>query len=314
MAKPRPETSKLIQYLLQVMPESLEAKSSDGYTPLALAFSLHRFDAAKLLIDAGADQTVRSRDGCNIVHLLLVGPYNTPGAHKKEMVQAMLELIDRRLLPSLFTERSSRQPGSLTPIANWMRTGSENESFLRMLLDFMAFTNNEHLELLDGAGDTPLHYTVSANRQDSLKTIIEYRPDLLFHENSVGRTPYELAEDAYISVCVKDVPGSSTRQSPQYSITTRAVETFVKDYEPSENVTKESIWRICEDLIKKHPGKRRLVSLLDANEVAKRLANRHIRQSYVRVKGDEESDAGSDVPESNEAKDEVRQWYVSLRR
>jgi hypothetical protein len=312
MAKPRPETSRLIRYLVEAVPESLESKSNDGYTPLTLAFSLHRVDAAKILIEAGADQTVRDSSGNNIIHLLLVPAYSgfynqSKAANDEKTVKPMLDLIDKRLIPSLLTERSSRHPGSLTPIANWMRsTNKENTGLLRALLDFAASTDNEHLELLDASGDTPLHYIVKSRNQAFLQTILEYRPDLLYRENSVGRTPYELAEDAYTTECTKDAPEFSGYYSNGPLINHTPI-TFAPDYKEPETINKESIWRVCSEFMKKHPGNRKLVSLLDANEVAKRLATRN---KAVQISQDEEgSDAGSDAGDNDTHWDEVTSWY-----
>jgi hypothetical protein len=332
MATPRPETFKLIQYLIQAVPESLDAKSRDGYTPLALAFSLHRLDAVKALIRAGADQTVRDSQGNNLLHLLICPA--TPGAWMQrkvstdmKAVQPLLELIDKRLISSFLTERSSRDPGSLTPVANWLRWASESPEsteFLRALLEFAKDTENEHLELLDASGDTPLHYIVKSKKQSWLKAILDVRPDLLYRENSVGRTPYELSEDAYIAQRVKYIPGDGRPnyhhgyyvQTQSQSVADRPSDTFAPDYVEPEVVDKESIWRVCSEFLHKHPDSRKIVSLLDANEVAKRLAVRyHAARTAAQAKGDGEgSEAGSDAEEEEFANyDEVDLWYGSAR-
>ncbi len=230
MAPDRPETLKLIQFLVQTMPDSLESKSKDGFTPLALAFSLRRVEAATILIDAGANQTARDNNGNNILHLLFHSAYphdwaysfrglrhNAFGSPETESdaknLQPLLDLVDKRLIPSLLTERSSRDPGSLTPVADWLREASvrnEDVPALRTILDFAAPTGNEHLEVFDGSGETPLHYVVKAEKQRWLKLILDYRPDLLYRENTVGRTPYELAEDAFMSNCARTLPGQQS--------------------------------------------------------------------------------------------------------
>ncbi|KAF2109716.1 hypothetical protein BDV96DRAFT_502176 [Lophiotrema nucula] len=316
LAKPRVETTKLIEYLLKVMPESLDVKCNSGLTPLALAFTLRRLSAARRLIDAGADQSVRDRDGANILHLLLCTAY-TNNAWNSTGLQDHLDLIDKRLVSSLFTERSSHQPGSLTPVLRWMRhTGSENDTVLRILLDFEKANggNHEWLELLDASGDTPLHYAVKSQKQTWLKTMLEYRPDLLYRENSVGRTPYELAEDAYVSSCVGSAPNITYSRSFS-SITNRSPESFIEGNEmTTEYVSKESIYRLCSKHMAEHPGKRRLVSLLDANEVAKRLAKRQQERAagWRRDRdGGEESEDDEDEGEVASGSDEVGQWYRS---
>lgn len=293
------------------MSSSLETKSRNGgHTPLALAFSLHRFEAAKLLIAAGADQTVRDKTGSNILHLLLCSAYTSYTRDDERYLKQFLDLIDKRLVPSLLMERSSQEPGSLTPLARWIRHASQEANVLKVILDFAAPTENEHLEVLDGSGDTPVHYVVKCQKLEWLKMMLEYRPDLLYRENSVGQTPYELAEDAYIASCVRDQPqGMSNRIG---SICDRDAYTFAKDYTKPEVVDAESIWSVCREAVKKNPGMRKLVSLLDANEVANRLAKRYRWGNVYDRSADNESDEGSDdgkAAAADDCTDEVSDWY-----
>jgi ankyrin repeat protein len=313
MAEPKLETLKLISYLLERMPNSLELKSQQGHTPLSLAFSLGRIEVIKLLIDGGADQTVRDGDGTNILHLALVSAYSNSSKDKETLTKS-LALIDKRLVRSLLSERSSsHQPGSLTPLARWLKNRNTDPEILTILLEFGKDTGNEHLELLDGSGDTPLHHVVRAGIVGCAEVIVKYRPDLLHHENSVGRTPYELAEDAFITSCVANEPEISGKgfcnlvnQSPS------AFTMQSKDKQQEYAHHPKRMWRFFEKFAKENPssGKRRLVSLLDANEVAKRLAGRHTGKTILSV--DQEDDkrdvesAGGDLEDSV---DEVSMWY-----
>jgi hypothetical protein len=214
----------------------------------------------------------------------------------------------------------------LTPVANWLRWASESPEstdFLRALLEFAKDTGNEHLELLDASGDTPLHYVVKSKKQSWLRTILAVRPDLLHRENSVGRTPYELSEDAYIAQRVKCIPGHDRPnyrhgyyvQTQTQFVADRPSDTFAPDYIEPEVISKESIWRVCSEFLHKHPGSRKIVSLLDANEVAKRLAVRyHAARTAAQANGDGEgSEAGSDAEEEYANHDEVDVWYGSAR-
>lgn len=300
---PTEETYKVIKYLIKVMPDSVNLKSKQsGLTPLALAFSVHRLEAAQILIAAGADQTTRDREGANLLHRLL----QKSDAPEKS-TKALLDIVDERLIPSLLSERCSEYPGSQTPLARYVRSNKyweENVPILKALLDFAAPTGNQHLELFDGSGDTPVHWAVKNKKQKYLEMMLECRPDLLYHENSVGRTPYELAEDAYIAECVCDeprIPGSS-HMSP---LVDKPAEDFVKS-EKAEPVNVKSIWRVCQGFMESNPGKRKLVSLLDANEVAKRLAGQYEKYRADGTRAEEQSDAGS---EAEEVKDEVDEWY-----
>ncbi|KAF2021723.1 ankyrin repeat protein [Aaosphaeria arxii CBS 175.79] len=293
------EVSKLIKHLIKTLPELLELKSRSGYTPLSVAFSEMHYEAAKILIDAGADQTTRDRDGDNILHLLLGNSFH--GDEAPENLQKFLDLIDKRLVASLLTERSAKG-SSQTPLAWWLSHGwNKRDDILRKILDFALPTNNEHLELLDGSGETPLHWAVNRREEVLLKTMLEYRPDLLFRENSVGRTPYEVAEDAYIARCVDGTPEVITPFSPTI-LTEQPLEHFRNQNKQTSRRDKddrERIWSICKEATIGSPSKRRLVSLLDANEVAKRLANRKTDRS-TSEDGDNASDSGK--------RDEVDQW------
>lgn len=321
IAQPTLDTTKLIKYLLEVMPKSLEVKSANGMTPLALAFEKHRLDAAEILIKAGADQTVRSKGGCNILHHLLSRRYMEDPLNN---LKPLLDLIDKRLLPSLLTERCSQDPGSLTPIISWMRengeSGKDNTAILRFLLTYAApFENNKHLELLDATGDTPLHYLIKTKQTGYLEILLEHRPDLLFRENSVGRTPYELAEDIYVSSNVQDAPSVVKSYWSPESLVDKHVAQFAPDYSGDEGATEKDVWNVCtkwmgkahegreQDQEKAGQGKRILVSLDEANEVAKRLAarKRQQRSDGVRANDDaeEEEDEGKNVD-----RDEVTDW------
>lgn len=70
MGRPGDETNRLIKYLIEACPSSLEAKSDTGYTPLYLACLLGRVQFAKTLIDAGADQAVRDVEYNNLVRII----------------------------------------------------------------------------------------------------------------------------------------------------------------------------------------------------------------------------------------------------
>ncbi|KAF2817234.1 ankyrin repeat protein [Mytilinidion resinicola] len=338
LSKPSSDSVRLLEYLIKAVPDSLHTKSTKGYTPLALAFALRRVAAARTLIAAGADQTTRDHSGNNILHILFNGinsqalfhGINSPAKTKKDGLQKMLELIDPRLVSSLLTERSQDGPGAATPLALWLhssnqsgyyyfghhRSGTENQNneteekvaTLRTILDFSSKTGYEHLELLDGAGDTPVHMATKLQLHDSLKLMLERRPDLLYRENATGRTPAEMAEDAYIAERVKDVPQFHKNNT---SITDRSQESFVEGAEDDAKkaTEREKIWTLCRTILADKPARRRLVSLFEANEVAKRLASRK-KKSARDATGRPVVDAngqGQEVEETTE--DEVSKFY-----
>ncbi|OCK80768.1 ankyrin repeat protein [Lepidopterella palustris CBS 459.81] len=328
LSEPTPDSARLLEYLIKVAPESLHTKSAAGHTPLALAFSLRRETAARVLIAAGADQTTRDHKGNNLLHILLCNIYNGSGLSTYKL-QSFLSLLEPRLHASLLVERSQDGPGAASPLAKWLhvaynntdgfayynRNGDETKdklSILRTLLDFSGPDGYKCLELLDGAGDTPLHQLVKMQAEESMKMMLERRPDLMYRENATGRTPAEMAEDAYVAERVKDVPSL-----PVWSVSGvvgRTPESFVEEAgagaDGKNGVSKtERVWIICREGMVKVPGRRRLVSLFEANEVAKRLATRQTaKRNGERRRGGRGEEDGEGGEE--ERMDEVELWYL----
>jgi hypothetical protein len=282
LSKPTVESRRLVQYLIQEVPGCLETKSAERHTPLALAYSLHRVDYAGILMHAGASQTVRDSKGNNLIHLLLCG-IQGESSGKPENVEKLLGLLDPRLVSSLLVERSSDDPGSLTPFARWMHRagfyGSEPDDLVaiaRHLLSFAEKTGQRHLELLDGTGNTPVHDAVKRQLPRILELMVTHRPDLLHRENATGSTPLELEEDSWVLQATANPPdipyaeGRSWRNSwtADESIVIVTPESFVTD----DSSSVKTLHDICRERANSRPEKRKLVTLNEANEVAKRLA------------------------------------------
>lgn len=187
------------------MPQCLESRSFDGYTALAVAFRCRQLEFARLLIKAGADQRVRDRKGRNLVHLLFAD-LDCPAHDELRRIQSLLELINPLLISSLLIERSSSQLGLLTPLAYLMSQGlrvsgqvRSNLSALELGLSLAKNTNQEHLEIFDHAGDTPIHRAVQCQWDKVLAIFISHRSDILLWENASGFTPMDLARDMVVS-------------------------------------------------------------------------------------------------------------------
>ena len=119
-------------------------------------------------------------------------------------------------------------------------------------------------------------------------------PSLLHRENATGRTPLEMSQDIYVSSSVADAPNMSSHfnyyhgQHDSNSLFNKAARNFappklVLDEEPEDwcRIDKKRTYEICMEIDNElrqegYEGeakrKRRLVSLFEANEVAKRLA------------------------------------------
>ncbi|PYH47148.1 ankyrin repeat protein [Aspergillus saccharolyticus JOP 1030-1] len=319
LSKSSEDAARLVKYLTQRAPGCLESRSSDGHTPLALAFSLHRVEFARILIDAGADQSTRDNKGNNLIHLALCGLGNSPQLTQHSL-QQLLSMLDPRLVSSLLTERSSDHPGSLTPFARWLHSSgrswglwrnnddkqSDLENTARFILDYASPINQKFLEMLDGTGNTPLHEAVRFGLPDLFKMMVEYRPDLLFRENAVGSTPFELAVDTWVThvtsqcppVDQGDMDRAAYKDPEAQRVLDRSPESFIPGHRAPKH-PKRSLYEIAQETAASHPSKRRLVSLNEALEVTRRLA---LRSEMKRA--EDVSDNGGD-----DAVDEVKDWY-----
>jgi hypothetical protein len=286
----------------------------------------------RLLVEAGADQTTRSNVRANIVHSILEDHY-TLRKTELDRIQELLGLIDTRLISSLFTERTTQSPGAATPLARWLHTNVKSnvyrshpsdedwkirEKFVKLILEF---TKGEDLNIVNGEGDTPIHAVVRYGADTLLRIMLECRPELLFRENASGRTPYEMAEDAYLAKEVFSDPpplsASDTRHSNRghrhryqtrsrhQGLLTQSPRNFVQ--KPKDERSRvEKVWLVCKEFADKCQGrKRKLVSLVEANEVAKRLAM--TKGSGVRRGNEDEEEVDKD--EEDIKGDEVAVWF-----
>jgi hypothetical protein len=284
MSRPSDETERLVQYLVDHHPECIEVRSGSGFTPLALAMSLHRVRFARILIAAGANQATRDSEANNLLHLLLLSAQGRI-CKNSERCGRLIGLLDQKLIPTMLVERAG--DNSHTPFARWLKNypsnavGSKSEtetviSMTNFILDLANSTNQRHLELFDGAGNTVAHDAVKGGFHQVLEQILNRRPDLLYRENATGTTALEMAVDAWVNQQTSGPPPTPTGRGnglpPQsLNMLVRHASYFIEgSHIPENNVN--TMLRVCQGRAKERPAKRRLVSLFEANEVAKRLA------------------------------------------
>lgn len=311
IAKPSDESGRLVEYLVESHPECLEVRSAKGLTPLALAFSIHRLNFAKTLINAGANQATRDSRGHNLLHLLLNSSQGRACKDRDE-IAPFIDLLDKELATTMLVERAGDE--SLTPLLRFLDSvqGFQTQqlhykaqrkpstSVLTVLLDLGDSNNQKHLELLDGSGNTPVHKAVKVGWPQILELMLDRRPDLLYRENATGNTPLDMAVDAWTNAQTRAPPpnalDSNNYNSPieWQNAPRRSILSYHPDF---DNRSKEDVmYQICREKSQNRPGKRRLVSLFDANEVAKRLAatgrrgNCDVYGSNVRSHGKERED------------------------
>jgi hypothetical protein len=322
LGKTNEQSLNLLRHLCEIHPKALEHRSANGMTPLQLAFALHRIEMVRPLLEAGADQTTRDNTGANIVHSI----FNNINRQNKsvEQTRELLGLIDARLLSSLFTERTTDMPGAATPLARWLHVASigssvvpYNEEVLKLILEF---SKGEDLSIVNGEGDTPIHAMVRRGADALLRIMLQCCPGLLFRENASGRTPFEMAKDTYLDKLVFSNPPSLSAsghlhshrghrrraRGQRNSMLARDPKSFVEEPDDTRS-GKEKVWEVCKEFAKKSEGqKRQLVSLVEANEVAKRLA---LRERSSSAMDEEDEDEEDEEDEERVAGDEVNAWF-----
>jgi hypothetical protein len=184
-------TVELIRYLIEAIPQSIETPSKEGWTPLLLAFSLNRFHAAQVLIEAGANQRRRDKLGRNIMHLAFAD-INEDLKSQTVEVKKMIELTDRRAVQELSVERCTVDPGALTPLGRWLyclqRRFDSDLSAKRDVLELiLGLSDGADLEMMDGSGQLPLHVAVKASYHKLVSCIIERNPALLYRRMQRAR-------------------------------------------------------------------------------------------------------------------------------
>jgi hypothetical protein len=158
--KEHPEYLALIKHLVSVVPDCLEQKSSEGWTPLHLAAYMHREDVVSYLISVGANQRSRDKAGRNMAHSMLVDQgYQTARNDEKDAkeLKQLLELFDKAALKEMLLERCSQAPGALTPLAYWMAKNGGDYKKADVVEVLTSYSSGEELEMINGEGDLPLH-------------------------------------------------------------------------------------------------------------------------------------------------------------
>ena len=143
----------LIKHLTSVFPESVDNKSSEGWTPLQIAVFLQREEVISHLVSLGANQRNRDRMGRNTMHIAL-DRLGHGGRKFAKKLQIIMELLDKQAMKDMLLERCTCAPGALTPLAYAMSKGSASPAIVKVLSQY---STGEDLEMINGEGDLPLH-------------------------------------------------------------------------------------------------------------------------------------------------------------
>ena len=288
-----PKYLALIKHLVSVLPESLEQKSSEGWTPLHIAVYTQREQVVAYLISAGADQRARDKVGRNAIHAMLGNRYGGAKTEAKKL-HSIIELFGKDAVKEMLLERCISHPGALTPLAYWLSCSGGNWKKSDIIEILSKYSTGEDLEMINGEGELPLHVAVKQGLSTITTFLLSLNPTLLYRENATGRTPLEIARDKWLDWNVKDPPSvfSHYNYNPNHEDYNSIVRQPPMTFLPAKQSPKESwkrTYEICMEVDQKlndegyegeYKHKRRLVSLFEANEVAKRLAGnkRHGRQ------------------------------------
>lgn len=328
-----------LHYLLGKVPgDYLEARSAHGDTPLHLALKLGNLPAFEALLAEGANQRTRDKKGRNLLHTI----YDQAECGAISIFRKKIAMIDENIIPELLQERcSGTEPGSLTPLALFLRQHVSDSDDEQELLDVMlGLSKGRDLTIMDGAGDYPLHVEVRANNSNRSSYLANKEPALLFRENATGMTPIEVAETTYFRTRMDDEPSILT-YTIDNSILDKPAQDFIEQHESQVSNSREStdddedlplshpIYRDLVIIARQHPQARQLVSVLDANEVARRLAGQqHLKNAedrrreaqglksrwnrYYSRNPEYESDDGQTADGAN--MDEVTRWMSVAQR
>jgi hypothetical protein len=284
-------TTPMFDYLMRTMPGLIEVKDEDGNTALLTALKLRRIGAAQVLIKAGANQVVRDGQGKNALHVILGDQSYTKST---KVLRRTLDLLDSKLISGMLMEKSTDGQGNTsTPLALLLGNYLNAHTFEACEIVF-EFSGGRDLEILNGAGDYVLHTLVRDSREMMVKQLVDYRPEMLHWENATGMTPMDVAETRYLREVIESPPKLENRRKGASSIVNRndseflskeikakrhpglaELDAFIAGDDGEGLEERSTSWRmnrLLQRLAVKYKGKRKLVSVLDANEVAKRLA------------------------------------------
>lgn len=153
--------------------------------------------------------------------------------------------------------------------------------------------------------------------------MLEHSPKGLHRENAVDRTPAEIAYDLFLAYKVappRDI--AFNHHSFSYhnanDVADKLVEqppgAFLAQSNQPKFSRKERVWEIAQEFMARFPGKCRLVSLNEANYVARRLGENYSWQRYYTKQTATDADEqGRDEEEKEEQDNKEETDYVTTQ-
>lgn len=326
-------SSRMLRALVQERPEYLTAATDNMVTPALYAVQRQCKEAAKELIDLGADFSARTKGGKNILHLLIDD--NTSHETLKEWV----EILPRDVVERCWTQRIAQI--QRTPLDKYLSDkikygpyeNIRNKIDLRVVKFIVEQSGGHELTITNSEGNTPIHTAFTKGYLKLAEYLISLRPSHLYRENANGRTPLEIIRSRFLQSVLSEPRKVLTNfernmyhypPRPQFSSDVRLAHLRKsEDYSsPSVKAATDADWSEPEQIrdlfysslasareLKAKGGnvKRELVGLTDAENVVKRLRD----NSFTQALGNWVRYCGIDTDVSGEVQDTsvMRNWY-----
>lgn len=273
-------------------------------------------EAVKIIVANGADQSKRHEvTYANLLHAAL---FECPKAPQLETLLDILDADAVTHMFCERTHHASWSE-SRTPLHAWLeRTLSSGynggygpdlaydnaEEVIAVMRLLLARSGGRDLNVIDSAGDTLLHMLIRKQKDPVLLTALleaiprELAINLLHRENAVGATPLEVANDKFLasfvtenrdyggqfsSLMVNNWPAAAAKDfvvSVSEGRTEAPMPTRITTNKNEALKRAEETLAALTAFLKGEEGKRQLVSLNEANDVARRIGHGFQNQRY----------------------------------
>ncbi|OBT41736.1 hypothetical protein VE00_07971 [Pseudogymnoascus sp. WSF 3629] len=314
-----PELMELVKYIARGDASLLESRSLGGFTPLHLACTRHSKDVIEILLALGSK--VRSRDatGRNMIHHLICpgerSPTWTEEWEKRNNLASLFSLFKKSDVTEMLLERDIL---GFTPFALWQsqwdansRGESAHASTIPEIVS--SYTEGQHLTIMNSVGDLPLHVAIKQGRPLHVREFLLQNSQTLGRENATGITALELAQQKLQSATVEGLktsardrayawrnkeifnegleskdwrefkPKEAASEDPKERMKAKLLKGDMKAFQAQRWVLEECLE--AAERVEADGGvlKRRLVSLGEANEVARRMVVAQAKASAARI-------------------------------
>ncbi|XP_059485425.1 uncharacterized protein LOC132202487 [Neocloeon triangulifer] len=228
---------KILTYLLSLKSVPINEMNNEGDTALLLAVKIGNIEAARILLEAGADPQLADSQGMTILHI----------AAKSKNANIFLEIMTFVPDTVIFcADKNGRTP---------LHLAAENGhiSILQVLME-----KGAHMSALDANGWNALHYAVKG-KSDCLGWLLEKMPRSINEKDKAGKTLVHLAvqflfyrgihlmAELRADLNVKDMLGKTPLQYALDNKNARAIKIIQSFTQINEN-ERTDVSRVLSDL------------------------------------------------------------------